>query len=68
MTKLVEIARLRTPCFASADAVRVTARALGCDVEVREAGGTWLVIVEALEANRATGEHLALVARARAAA
>jgi hypothetical protein len=67
--RLVEIARLRTATFAAADAVRVTARALGCDVEVRGAGAQgWLVIVERLEDGRALGEYLELVARGRAAA
>lgn len=69
MPRLVEIARLRTARFAEADAVRVTAKALGADVEVRQAGAQgWLVIVEMLEADRALGERLELVARGRAVA
>lgn len=67
MAKLVEIARIRVPTFAAADAVRVEACALGCDVELRDAASCWLVIVEALHEAPAIGEHLALVARARAA-
>lgn len=66
--RLVEIARLRCDTFAAADAVRVEASALGCSVELRDASSCWLVIVEALHDAPAIGEHLALVARARAAA
>ncbi|MFI5298928.1 MAG: hypothetical protein ACHREM_12600 [Polyangiales bacterium] len=46
MMRLVEIARLTTSSRAAADAIATTARQLeGVDVEVRDVGGAWLVVV-----------------------
>lgn len=67
-SRLVELARLRVPCRASAEAIRTTARAIGCDVEVRAIGACgFLVVVEGLHApSPMLAEGLELLARGAA--
>ncbi len=65
--RLHEIARCRVDDRAEAEAIATTARACGCDVEVRGYPGGFLVIVESLEQSIALGERLQLVGRRAAA-